>query len=128
MKKTTVMISIVMIILGLMAIGCSRDAEVASYNVSQDADNFKIYRRVIFYNSITDQYIMTIEGYCSIEITDNVLRVLVKTENGSYLKHYLGLSDNVTYFAEQLQPSGVSDKHYKVIFKPTVIVPTVEVR
>ena len=59
---------------------------------------------------------------------DGDLVVTVKTDDGTFLKHYLGLSDNVTYFSESLHPRNVSDKHYKVIFKPSVITPTTEVR
>lgn len=104
---------------------CS-DAKVASYNVSKSADQFEIYRRVVFYNGITDKYILSVEGYCSIEKSiDGMLEVMVKTENGEYIKHFLGLSDNVTFFAEQIQPEKVNDRNYKVIFKPSIIVPDV---
>ena len=113
----------------LVVISCS-DAMVASSNLSTDADNFKIYRRVIFYNGITNDYILSVEGYCSIEVdtVDNQLALTVKKDDGTYLKHYLGLSDNTTYFVEQLDPATVSDKRYKVVFKPSVVIPTIEVR
>ncbi len=106
------------------------DSFVASANISTDADNFKIYRRIVFYNGITDKYIMTIEGYSSIEYDqiDNQLEVTVKTDDGRFLKHFLGISDNVTYFIEQLNPEYVSDKNYKVVFKPSVIIPNFEIR
>ncbi len=107
--------------------GCSSDSEVASYNVSQDAHQFKIFRRVVFYNGITDKYILSIEGYCSVTTEDGRLAVIVKIENGTYLKHYLGLSDNVTYFCEQLEPSNVSSSKYRVLFKPEAIIPDVQV-
>jgi hypothetical protein len=60
--------------------------------------------------------------------SDGDLVVTVKTDSGKFLKHYLGLSDNVTYFSEALKPSTVSDKSYKVIFKPSTIIPTIEMR
>lgn len=101
MKKIFSFGLVVMILLLLFS-GCSRDADVASYNISQDADSFKIYRRVVFYNGITDKYILVIQGYCSIENNGKRIAVTVKDDSGRYLKHYLGLSDNVTYFAEQL--------------------------
>jgi hypothetical protein len=108
-------------------IGC-KDAYVVSNNISQAADQFEIYRRVVFYNGITDAYILVVEGYCSIDVdgVDNQLELTVKIENGQYVKHYLGLSDNVTYFAEQLNAARVSDKHYRVIFKPSAIVPNID--
>jgi hypothetical protein len=108
-------------------LSCTSDSEVASYNVSQDAHQFKVFRRVVFYNGITDKYILTIEGYCSVTTEEGRLAVIVKTENGTYLKHYLGLSDNVTYFCEQIEPSSVSSSKYRVLFKPESIIPDVRV-
>ncbi|QBP31743.1 hypothetical protein SEA_PIPER2020_64 [Mycobacterium phage Piper2020] len=38
----------------------------------------------------------------------------------------MGLSDNVSYFVEQVESANVSTDHYRVIFKPEVIVPDVD--
>ncbi len=115
------------VILGAGLTACSSDADVASENLSKDADNFKILRRIVFYNGITDGYILTLEGFCSIDDDGKQLEVTCKVGDG-FKKHFLGLSDNVTYFAEQVEAESVSTSHYKVIFKPSTIVPTVEVR
>jgi hypothetical protein len=109
----------------LILAGCSTDAQVVSRNLSQDAGMFKINRRVVFYNGITDAYILTIEGRCQVE-HGSKLAVTCKVGEDSYKKHYLGLSDNVTYFAEQLDGANVSEYRYKVIFKPTTIIPDVD--
>lgn len=108
--------------------GCQTDAEVASYNLSKDADMFHISRRVVFFNSITDTYMLTIEGLCSIEDQGSQLEVTCKTSPSTYKKHFLGLSDNVTYFVEQLEAKDVSVYHYKVIFKPQTITPDIDVK
>lgn len=122
-------IAFLLLAFSLLLAGCPRDAEVASYNLSYEADQFKIYRRVVFYNGITDNYILVVEGYCSIDVDlDGDLTVTVKTGDGKYLKHFLGLSDNVTYFAEQLQAEDVSTGRYRVLFKPSVIIPEIEVK
>ena len=84
------------------------------------------FRRVVFYNGITDEYILSMQGYCSIEDHAGQLEVTIKKDDGTYLKHHLGLSDNVTYFSEQLTASEVSDKRYTVIFKPSTIIPSIE--
>jgi len=47
---------------------------------------------------------------------------------GQYKKHFLGISDNVTYFAEQLASRDVSTFHYRVIFKPQTILPDIDFR
>ena len=116
------------ILITLIFIGCT-DAEVASSNLSKAADQFEIYRRVVFYNGITNEYILMVEGFCSIkaDTLDGQLELTVKTEDGQFLKHFLGLSDNVTYFVEQLRPESVSVQRYRVIFKPSVIIPVIDV-
>lgn len=113
-------------ILATMA-GCDNDARVASRNLSQAADNFEISRRIVFYNGITGGYMLSIEGRCSFDAgTAGKLDVTCKTGPSEYKKHSLGLSDNVTYFSEQLVGADVSVYHYRVIFKPQTILPDVD--
>lgn len=114
--------------LGLAA--CERDADVASRNLSYAADQFEIQRRIVFYNGITGDYMLTIEGLCSLGNADKAREITVtcKTGPGAYKKHFLGLSDNVTYFAEQVEAASVSTYHYKVLFKPSLIIPSIEVK
>lgn len=109
---------------------CVPDAQVASSNLSRAADMFEIDRRIVFYNGITDTYMLTIEGRCSIEKdnADNQLEVTCKTGPEAFKKHFLGISDNVTYFVEQLETANVSVYHYRVIFKPQSILPDVDFR
>lgn len=107
--------------------GCT-DADIASNNLSKAADQFEINRRVIFYNGITGNYMLSIEGLCSLGNSDKSreLTVTCKVGPSTYKKHFLGLSDNVTYFVEQLEPAGVNAYHYRVIFKPQTILPDVD--
>lgn len=112
---------------GLLA-GCSNDAQVASRNLSTAADNFEINRRIVFYNGITGDYILTIEGLCSQEQTDRKLTVTCKVGPGEYKKHFLGLSENVTYFSEQMEAAKASVYFYRVTFKPSTIIPNIDVR
>ena len=116
-----------LLIVPLLA-ACEDDASVASRNLSKAADMFEVNRRVIFYNGINGEYILTIEGLCSIEDQNNQLEVTCKTGPNSFKKHFLGLSDNVTYFAEQMEARDVSTYHYRVVFKPQVIIPDVDFR
>lgn len=116
-------------LVALLLAGCS-DADTVSYNISKDADYFKINRRVVFYNGITGDYMLTIEGRCSLGNQDKAREISVtcKTGEDAYKKHFLGLSDNVTFFVEQIDAKNVSPYHYKVIFKPSVIIPDIELR
>lgn len=120
---------VAMALMGIVLTGCS-DADVASRNLSRAADSFEINRRVVFYNGITNAYILSIEGRCAIEKDgkDDQLEVTCKTGPEAYKKHFLGISDNVTYFAEQLESKDVSVYHYRVVFKPQTIVPEIDFR
>lgn len=116
------------LVLMVFLVGCDSDANVASHNLSKAADMFEIQRRVVFYNGITADYILVIEGLCSLGNFDAAreLSVTCKTGDDEYKKHFLGLSDNVTYFAEQIDAQGVDVYHYRVIFKPETIIPDID--
>jgi hypothetical protein len=116
----------ILAVLALVLIGCDTDADVASQNLSQAAEQFEIDRRVVFFNGITDTYLLSIEGRCSIEDQGTQLEVTCKIAENEFKKHFLGLSDNVSYFVEQLEPADVDVFHYRVIFKPEVIIPDID--
>lgn len=131
MKKritTTIIIASMLLLIGLT--GCADDARIASQNNVRASDNFEINRRVVFFNGITDNYLLEIEGQCSIKADnyDKQLEVICKTGAQQYKKHFLGLSDNVAYFVEQLEPNTASAYHYRVTFKPQQIIPDIDLR
>lgn len=111
--------------LGLVT-ACS-DAEVASQNLSKDAENFKIDRRIVFTNTVTGKYELVIEGRCNIVDQEHQLEVTCDTPDG-YKKHFLGLTETMTYVAEQMRGADVSKDHYKVVFKPEALIPAFEIR
>ena len=120
------LVTIAAMFIGLLS-GCDNDARVASRNLSQAADSFEINRRIVFYNGITGEYMLSLEGRCSFDVSNtNKLDVTCKTGPKEYKKHSLGLSDNVSFFSEQLEGTDVSVYHYKVIFKPQIILPDVD--
>lgn len=127
MKKIFGCVAVVAVALSLGA--CSA-AGTASRNISYDSDNFKVMRRVVFVNGITDKYLLIIEGLCSItkDKEDQQLEVTCKTGEGEFKKHYLGISDNVTYFVEQMDASSVDTFHYKVAFRPETILPDIDMQ
>lgn len=126
MKKKA--ISCVLLLAAVALGSCQRDADVASYNLSVAADQFEINRRVVFYNGITGGYMLVIEGRCSIEDQKSQLEVTCKLGPEEYKKHFLGLSDNVTYFAEQIGVADASLYHHRIIFKPQTIIPDIDFR
>jgi len=128
MKKIIVSFMVAAALVTASACSTAKDADVASENLSTAADQFELDRRIVFFNGITDTYLMTIEGRCSIKADglDNQLEVTCKVGEG-YKKHFLGLSDNVSYFVEQLEARDVSVSQYRVIFKPSAIIPDIDI-
>ena len=119
---------IIALIFIMLVSGCASDSDIASHNLSKSAEMFEINRRIVFYNGITNDYILSVEGLCSVDLKHNYnqLQLTCKTGPGAFKKHFLGLSDNVTYFAEQIDSAMVNAYHYKVIFKPQSIIPDID--
>ena len=132
MKQQTRMVGLGLVLMtaAYLLQGCDSAANVASKNLSKAADSFEVSRRVVFYNGITGEYMLTVEGLCSLGNYDsnNQLSITCKVGPEQYKKHFLGLSDNVTYFVEQMEPSKASVYHYRVIFKPSTILPNIDVQ
>ena len=130
MKKFRFML-LALLCLPMLFLAWCTDADVASHNLSKKADYFEIPRRIVFYNGITSEYILEIEWFCSLwtstETHLNEIYIICKDWTW-YKKHFLWLSDNVTYVVEQLDDSVVSTSHYKIIFKPSTILPSMEIR
>lgn len=121
-------LSIVAVVLGLTlgATACQSDADVASQNIDRAAEQFEIYRHAVFYNGITDTVFLEIYGFCSYDNQGVEVEVICKDEFGGFLNHSMGLSDNVTYVVEHLEPSRVSTTRVRVIFKPEALIPNVD--
>jgi predicted small secreted protein len=128
MKKN----SAIIIIVGIMSILLSActEADTVSKNISKSADSFEVQRRVVFFNGITDKYLLTIEGLCSLGNNDDPKRLSVtcKVGENSYKKHFLGLSDNVSYLVEQTDAVSVDPFHYRIIFRPESIIPDIDLQ
>lgn len=126
--KTLAMLIIPLLVVGLLAVvltGCDQ-AERVSYNLSQEADNFNIVRQITVINCIKGDTVFQMTGKMSInaDVEDNQLEVIVE-DNGTYTKHFIGLSDNVTYVVEDLNvgKNDVSNYHYTINFNPKMWLP-----
>lgn len=104
--------------------GCT-EAERASYNLSQEADNFNDVRQITVINCLQGDVLFQMTGKMSItaDPADNQLEVIVEDENGEYKKHFIGLSDNVTYVVEDITAENVSEYHYTLNFNPKMWIP-----
>ncbi|MCA0850375.1 beta-sandwich lipoprotein [Salipiger thiooxidans] len=112
----------------LAASSCEPAANVASRNLSTAADNFEVPRRITFYNGITDQVVLVTEGFCSLgnNDTDRRMSVTCKTGKNTYLKNFLGLSDNVFFVSEQLEDVTASEFHYRLVFRPQAMISDID--
>jgi|TARA_B110000914_G_scaffold42317_1_gene35643 hypothetical protein len=123
-------IALLMGLVMVLVAGCTSQADVVSRNLSTAAEEFEISRRIVMFNGITDNYLLSIEGRCSIEVDalDNQLEVTCKVGPKAFEKHFLGLSDNVSYLVEQLQPVAANEFRTRVVFRPQTILPDIDLK
>lgn len=121
-KKITILTSFVLI-LGLLA-GCTQ-ADRASYNLSKEADNFNEVRRLTVINCLQGDVLFQMEGRMSItaDVEDNQLEIIVENDKDDYSKHFVGLSDNVTYVIEDVNGADVENTKYTLNFNPEMWIP-----
>ena len=104
--------------------GCTEAMRV-NENITQEAENFNVYRRVTVINCLQGDVLFSMEGRMNIEadMEDNLLEIIVETDDGVYKKHFIGLSDNVTYTVEDISGSEVSKYHYEINYNPNMWIP-----
>lgn len=127
MKKK--LLAITLCLVALIMVACESEANTVNNNLSKSGDSFDIQRRIVFFNGITDKYLLTVEGLCSLDLSsDRAMKVTCKVGKDEYKRHYLGLSDNVSYFVEQTEAKKEDPFHYKVIFRPESIIPDIDIQ
>ena len=124
MKKLLAITLVLMMALTMFA-GCETQATRVSYNLSQQADNFNNVRQVTVINCLQGDVLFQMTGKISItaDTADNQLEIIVEDENGNYKKHFIGLSDNVTYVVEDITSGDVSNYRYTLNFNPKMWLP-----
>lgn len=122
MKKSLIT---AILLTALCLTGCETEAQRVSYNISQEADNFNTIRQITVINCIQGDVLFQMTGKMSItaDVSDNQLEVIVEDDNGKYKKHFIGLSDNVTYVVEDVTDGDVSKYHYTLNFNPKMWIP-----
>jgi len=105
-------------------VSCSK-ADRVSHNLSREADELNITRRVTVINGITNQIIFQATGQMSIEYVEErkQLNIIALGENGEYKKHIVGISDNVSYMVEDITGMKGVDTKYRLYFNQDMIVP-----
>ena len=101
--------------------GCSQSYRV-SENISQEANNFNVVRRITVINARTDTVLLQLTGTFSLRNnSDNELEVICELEDGKYQKHYVYLNEYTLYVVEDLSGSNVSKYSYELNFLPKMI-------
>ena len=121
-KKLTMLLGI--IVLSFILTGC-RQSEIVSYNLSKQADSFNDVRQITVINCLKGDVLFQMTGKMSIQAdtSDNQLEVVVEDEYGDYKKHFIGLSDNVTYVVEDITSNDVNKYKYTLNFNPNMWMP-----
>lgn len=122
MKKIiALVIAIVMI---FTFAGCTQ-ADMVSHNLSKEADSFNNVRQITVINCLQGDVLFQMTGKMSIyaDSTDNQLEIVVEDEYGNYKKHFIGLSNNVTYVVEDITSKAVDNYNYTLNFNPKMWVP-----
>lgn len=119
-------VNMVIVTIGVILTGCDqRQADKVSYNLSKEADNFNDVRQITVINCLQGDVLFQMTGKMSItaDAADNQLEIVVEDENGEYKKHFIGLSDNVTYVVEDITAGDVSRYKYTLNFNPKMWFP-----
>lgn len=127
MKKVLTIIIFGIMILGLSGCAFDDSADTVSYNISREADEFKVKRRITFINLRTNEYLFQMTGNCSVkggtENSNDELEIICRIGEDKYQKHFLYIANETTYVVEQLEYSDVSRYDYEFVFRPEAIVP-----
>lgn len=114
------------LVVALSLVGCSHKSDTVSKNLSKEADSFRVFRQIVVYNSITDKYILEVDGWCALGNNDSGQVTYTCKVPGGYVKDIVKQSDNTFVFVHQLKPKSVSDTYYKVILRPETIIPNID--
>lgn len=121
MGKRFVAFLFVIVVAAALLTGC-RQSDRVSYNVSKEADNFNVTRRLVAINTRTDKPVLEIIGNFALSNNDkNELEIIVEVAPGNYKKHFVYLNEWITYTVEDVSGVFVDQYHYEVNFLPQMI-------
>lgn len=129
MKKRILGVLLVVLTFGVLMVGCETEADRVSYNLSQEADNFNVVRQLTVINCLQGDVLFQMTGKMSIkpDMGENQLEIIVENEDGTHTKHFVGLSDNVTYVVEQFGGEYVNKYKYTLRYNPKMWIPIPDV-
>lgn len=103
----------------LLMLGGCRESSRVGYNISKEADNFNVVRKLTVINARTDTILLTLTGTFALSNSDaNELEIICEVEDGKYQKHYVYLNEYTLYVVEDISGSNVSKYSYEINFLP----------
>lgn len=108
---------------------CGSDAQTVSDNLSKDADQFKVVRKIVVTNMVDNSVLWEVTGACSLELgRPEIVELTCREGPDSYKKHYLGTGGMyLSWAATQVDGVDVSRYHTKIVFRPQAIIPDVDI-
>ena len=119
------------LISGIIAFGLAgcTTADTVNHNLSKEANEFNVYRKITVTNARTDTIMLRAEGYMSLSNnSSSELVVTIKTGENSYYKDYIYLNDWTCYVMEQTEPNSTDKYHYELVFYPERLIPDVQIK
>jgi hypothetical protein len=122
-NKKLIPVLAIVAVLGLGVVGC-RESNRVSHNISKEADNFNVTRRLVVINARTDKPLFELVGNFALSNNDeNELEVVCQTGKNEFKKHYIYLNEYTIYTVEDISGANVSEYKYEVNFLPETIQP-----
>lgn len=122
MKKKIGLI-LISLAIAISIIGCERQSDVVSHNISLEADNFNVLRRFTVINAMSDKPVFELIGAFSYQTFDNRIEITVETDKDVYKKHTVALTQFTIWNVEDLGGKNVNKYKYVVNFQPKSILP-----
>lgn len=118
MKKLVTILCVIVMLIGIISLTGCTEAERVSHNVSKEADNFNVFRRVTVINARTDKLLLEIDGYLSVQRSSGDIDIVCQTGPNTYMKHFVGLNPYVIYSVEDLSGAEVDPYHFEIHYLP----------
>jgi len=123
MKKKIVLL-VLLLMIPLLLTGCmEQEADKVTRNLSLQADNFNVTRRVTVYNCRTDKILLEVVGNLSVQKSGGDVDLIIEVAPGQYKKHFVRLNDWTMYVVEDVSGAFADKYHYTINFLPDSIMP-----
>ena len=118
MKKNVMALLAAFVLLCAFLTGCT-EVDQVSNNISKEADNFNVTRKLAVLNARTDTILLELTGTFSLQNnSENELEVIIETAEGKYQKDLVYLNDYTMYVVEDISGADVDKYHYEINFLP----------